>query len=156
MRLLLDTHVLLWWLADDRKLAKPAREIIANPNNDVHVSSASIWETAIKAALGRLDIELDDLEDAIVRNAFRPLPIGFRHAVTAGRLPSVIQHVRIDVCAIRPDDRPQLGIDRHGGEQHRVMPQRLEDRSAQVRLQVNLTLRAVRTILARLEQPHGR
>jgi len=89
VRLLLNTHVLLWWLADDRKLAKPAREIIANPNNDVHVSSASIWETAIKAALGRLDIELDDLEDAIVRNAFRPLPIGFRHAVPAGRLPSV-------------------------------------------------------------------
>ena len=89
MRLLLDTHVLLWWLADDRKLAKPAREIIANPDNDVHVSSASVWEAAIKAALGRLEIELDDLEDAIVRNGFRPLPVGFRHAITAGRLPSV-------------------------------------------------------------------
>ena len=89
MRLLLDTHVLLWWLADDRKLAKPARDIIANPDNDVHVSSASVWEAAIKAALGRLEIDLDDLEDAIVRNGFRPLPIGFRHAVTAGRLPSV-------------------------------------------------------------------
>ena len=89
MRLLLDTHVLLWWLADDRKLAKPAREIIANPDNDVHVSSASVWEAAIKAALGRLEIELDDLEDAIVQNGFRPLPVGFRHAITAGRLPSV-------------------------------------------------------------------
>ena len=89
MRLLLDTHVLLWWLADDRKLAKPAREIIANPDNDVHVSSASVWEAAIKAALGRLEIELDDLEDAIVRNGFRQLPFGFRHALTAGRLPSV-------------------------------------------------------------------
>jgi PIN domain nuclease of toxin-antitoxin system len=76
-------------LADDRKLGKPAREIIANPNNDVHVSSVSVWEAAIKAALGRLEIELDDLEDAIVQNGFRPLPIGFRHAVTAGRLPSV-------------------------------------------------------------------
>ena len=89
MRLLLDTHVLLWWLADDRKLRKAAREIIANPNNDVHVSSASVWEAAIKATLGRLEIELDDLEDAIVRNGFRALPIGFQHAVTAGRLPSV-------------------------------------------------------------------
>jgi PIN domain nuclease of toxin-antitoxin system len=76
-------------LADDRKLRKTAREIIANPNNDVHVSTASVWETAIKAALGRLEVELDDLEEAIVRNGFRPLPIGFRHAVTAGRLPSV-------------------------------------------------------------------
>jgi len=89
VRLLLDTHVLLWWLADDRKLAKPAREIIANPNNEVHVSSASVWEAAIKAALGRLEIELDDLEEAIVQNGFRQLPIGFRHALTAGRLPSV-------------------------------------------------------------------
>ena len=89
MRLLLDTHVLLWWLADDRKLGKTAREIIANPNNDVHVSTASVWEAAIKAALGRLEVELDDLEEAIVRNGFQPLPIGFRHAVTAGRLPSV-------------------------------------------------------------------
>lgn len=89
MRLLLDTHVLLWWLADDRKLGKTAREIIANPNNDVHVSTASVWEAAIKTALGRLEVELDDLEEAIVRNGFRPLPIGFRHAVTTGRLPSV-------------------------------------------------------------------
>jgi PIN domain nuclease of toxin-antitoxin system len=89
LRLLLDTHVLLWWLADDRKLAKAGREVIANPDNDVHVSSASVWEAAIKVALGRLEIELDDLEDAIVQNGFRPLPIGFRHAVTAGRLPSV-------------------------------------------------------------------
>jgi PIN domain nuclease of toxin-antitoxin system len=89
LRLLLDTHVLLWWLADDRKLAKAGREVIANPDNDVHVSSASVWEAAINVALGRLEIELDDLEDAIVQNGFRPLPIGFRHAVTAGRLPSV-------------------------------------------------------------------
>ena len=89
MQLLLDTHILLWWLSDDRKLAKSAREIIANPNNDVLVSSASVWEISIKTGLGRLEIELDDLEDAIVKNGFRPLPIGLRHAVTAGRLPTV-------------------------------------------------------------------
>jgi PIN domain nuclease of toxin-antitoxin system len=89
MRLLLDTHVLLWWLSDDRKLAKDARNIIANPSNDVLVSSASIWEITIKAALGRIEIEPDDLEGEIVRNGFRPLSIGFRHAVTAGRLPTV-------------------------------------------------------------------
>jgi len=89
VRLLLDTHILLWWLSDDRKLAKNARDIIANSSNDVLVSSASVWEIAIKAALGRIEIELDDLEDAIMRNGFRPLPIGFRHAVTVGRLPAV-------------------------------------------------------------------
>lgn len=89
MRLLLDTHVLLWWLSDDRKLATSGRQIIANPNNDVFVSSASVWEISIKRALGRLEIELDDLENAIARNGFRSLPIGFRHAMTAGRLPAV-------------------------------------------------------------------
>ena len=89
MRLLLDTHILLWWLADDRKLAKSGRAVIANPDNDVLVSSASLWEIAIKAAQGRLEVELDDLEEAIARNGFRSLPIGFRHALTAGCLPAV-------------------------------------------------------------------
>ena len=89
MRLLLDTHVLLWWMADERKLGKGAREIIANSENDVHVSSASLWEASIKLALGRLQIELDDLAEAIIRSGFRPLPIGFRHAVTAGHLPAI-------------------------------------------------------------------
>ena len=87
MRLLLDTYVLLWWLSDDRKLTKHGRDIIANRDNDVLVSSASVWEVAIKAALERIEIEIDDLEEAIARNGFRPLPIGFRHAVTVGRLP---------------------------------------------------------------------
>ena len=67
MRLLLDTHVLLWWLSDDRKLAKNAHNIIANPDNEVIVSSASAWEISIKRALGRLEIELDDLENVIVK-----------------------------------------------------------------------------------------
>jgi PIN domain nuclease of toxin-antitoxin system len=89
VRLLLDTHVLLWWLSDDRKLAQNGRDIIANPDNDILVSSVSAWEISIKAALGRLDIELDDLEEAIVRNGFRPIPIGFRHALTVGRLPNI-------------------------------------------------------------------
>jgi PIN domain nuclease of toxin-antitoxin system len=89
VRLLLDTHVLLWWLSDDRKLLKNARDIIANPDNDVLVSSASAWEISIKAALGRLEIELDDLDSAVVRNGFRQLPIGWRHALTAGRLPNI-------------------------------------------------------------------
>jgi PIN domain nuclease of toxin-antitoxin system len=88
VRLLLDTHVLLWWLSDDRKLAKNAREIIANPDNEVLVSSASVWEVAIKTTLGRIEVELGDLEDAIAHNGFRSLPIGFRHALTAGRLPA--------------------------------------------------------------------
>jgi len=89
VRLVLDTHILIWWLSDDRKLTRAAREIIANPNNEALVSAASVWEVAIKAALGRIEIELDDFEDEIVKSGFRPLPIGLRHAVTVGRLPAV-------------------------------------------------------------------
>jgi PIN domain nuclease of toxin-antitoxin system len=89
VRLLLDTHVLLWWLADDRHLSKEARTMIANGNNQLLVSAASIWEIAIKAGLGRINIELDDLEDAIVKSGFQPLPIAVQHAIRVGRLPDV-------------------------------------------------------------------
>jgi PIN domain nuclease of toxin-antitoxin system len=89
VRLLIDTHILIWWLADDRKLTRSARALIANPDNDVLVSAASLWEISIKAALGRLEIELDDLEQNIAANGFRPLPITYRHALTAGRLPAI-------------------------------------------------------------------
>ena len=89
MRLLLDTHILIWWLADDRKLARSTRAIIANPDNDVLVSAASRWEMSIKAALGRLEVELDDIEQNVAGNGFRSLPINYRHALTAGRLPAI-------------------------------------------------------------------
>jgi PIN domain nuclease of toxin-antitoxin system len=89
VRLLLDTHVLLWWLADDRKLSKDARTMIADANHQVLVSAASVWEVAIKTALKRIEIELDDLEDAILKSGFEPLPIAVRHAVRVGRLPDV-------------------------------------------------------------------
>lgn len=89
MRLLLDTNVLLWWLSDSPKLSKEARGIIANPANDMLVSSASIWEVAIKAALGRIEIELDELDDAIMKSGFQPLAISFQHAIGVSRLPGV-------------------------------------------------------------------
>jgi PIN domain nuclease of toxin-antitoxin system len=89
VRLLIDTHILIWWLADDRKLTRSARATIANPDNDVLVSAASLWEISIKVALGRLEVELDDLERNIADNGFRSLPINYRHAITAGRLPAI-------------------------------------------------------------------
>jgi PIN domain nuclease of toxin-antitoxin system len=89
VRLLLDTHILIWWLADNRKLTKNARVIIANPDNDVLVSAVSLWEISIKVALGRLEVELDDLEQNVVASGFRSLPINYRHALTAGRLPAI-------------------------------------------------------------------
>jgi PIN domain nuclease of toxin-antitoxin system len=89
VRLLLDTNVLLWWLSDHSALPGRAREIIADPGNDLLVSSASVWEIAIKAGLGRIEIELNHLEEAILKSGFQPLLISFRHALGVSRLPNV-------------------------------------------------------------------
>ena len=70
-------------------LSRSARAVIANPDNDVLVSAASFWEISIKLALGRLEVEFDDLEQNVSQNGFRSLPINFRHAITAGRLPAI-------------------------------------------------------------------
>ena len=87
MRLLLDTHTYLWWLADDASLSSAARSGIAAPESIVHVSAATIWEAEIKAALGRLDTNGADLADEIANNGFVELAITARHAAVAGRLP---------------------------------------------------------------------
>lgn len=85
MRLLLDTHVLLWWLADDPALSVQARRLIAN-EPEVLVSAASVWEIAIKRALGKLEVP-EDLLEAIDASGIGRLPIGLEHAVIAGALP---------------------------------------------------------------------
>lgn len=91
MRLLLDTHAWLWWLADDRRLGRRARQAITNPRTEVYVSAASAWEVSIKAALGKLRPQKADLEAEIAANGFTELPIRTRHALVAGRLPPVHQ-----------------------------------------------------------------
>ena len=87
MRLLLDTHVLVWWLADDETLGDEARSAIVDGNSVVMVSAASVWEIAIKRAAGRLDAP-GDLEAQLEQNRFVPLTIGIGHAVRAGALPA--------------------------------------------------------------------
>jgi PIN domain nuclease of toxin-antitoxin system len=86
VRLLLDTHVLLWWLADDRRLGTEARALIANADNTVYVSAASAWEISIKRALGKLKApaSLDGHVDAA---GFDKLDIAFLHGERAGALP---------------------------------------------------------------------
>lgn len=85
MRLLLDTHVLLWWLADE-PIAPAAAEAIADPANDVWVSAASIWEIGIRRAAGRLTF-IGDPVDVTEAAGFALLPIKPRHAVDAATLP---------------------------------------------------------------------
>lgn len=84
--LLLDTHALLWWLADDPALSPVARTAIAAGQTRVFVSAASAWEMSIKCAQGKLDIP-DDLEAELVTHRFQPLPITIAHALVAGCLP---------------------------------------------------------------------
>jgi PIN domain nuclease of toxin-antitoxin system len=87
MKLLLDSHAFLWWLADDPKLSKGAREALAAPSSIVHVSAATVWELAIKARRGKLDLEGANLVEEIEENAFVELPMTARHAFIAGSLP---------------------------------------------------------------------
>lgn len=86
MRLLLDTHVLLWWLADDQTLGDEARSAIGASDNLVFVSAATAWEMSIKQSLGKLDAP-SDLVDQVARNRFEPMPITLAHAYAAGALP---------------------------------------------------------------------
>lgn len=86
MRILLDTHVFLWWLRDDRRLGARVRAAVSAPRSEILVSAASIWEAAIKAALGKLAVD-GDLVAEIAANGFSELPISARHAQVAGGLP---------------------------------------------------------------------
>ena len=85
-RLLLDTHVFLWWRADDRRINAAARRAIAEADV-VFVSAASAWEAGIKIALGQLSIP-DSFEAGVSESGFEKLPIGFAHAEAAARLPA--------------------------------------------------------------------
>lgn len=87
-RLLLDTHVLLWWLADDPKLGPHARQLIQDERNEVFVSAASAWEISIKKAMGKLKAP-DDLDGIVEEEGFDKLPISFFHGERAGNLPSL-------------------------------------------------------------------
>jgi PIN domain nuclease of toxin-antitoxin system len=90
VRVLLDTHTLLWWLDGDRRLSRRARRAIAATDTSVLVSAASAWEISTKARLGKLPgaIEVAAQLAAILRQQdFEPLPIGIVHALRAGSLP---------------------------------------------------------------------
>jgi PIN domain nuclease of toxin-antitoxin system len=87
VKLLLDSHAFLWWLAEDPKLSAGARQAVADPSATVHVSAATVWELAIKAALGKLELDGADLVVEIEENDFVELPMTARHAHAAATLP---------------------------------------------------------------------
>lgn len=89
MRLLLDTHAFLWWLAGDRHLSRKAQAAIAAEDGEVFVSAASAWEIATKYRLGKLPgaaVIVDDIAGAITSQSFIALAITVVHATRAGSL----------------------------------------------------------------------
>ena len=112
MRLMLDTHALIWALEGGARLSRVARRAIEDPRNEVFVSAASAWEIAIKKAMGRLRIP-DDLIDAVDRSGFVRRPLGFAEAERLKRLPHhhrdpfdrmLIAHAMEEKCAMVTKD----------------------------------------------------
>ena len=90
MRLLLDTHAFLWWVADSRRLSEPAYRAIADEENDIAVSAASAWEIATKHRLGKLpsaDALAHDIGAHIVGQGFDEMSITVDDVSSAGTLP---------------------------------------------------------------------
>lgn len=89
MKLLLDTHTLLWWWTNDPQLTAKAKRLIASEGNTVLVSAASAWEIATKTRLGKLEIgpmALQRFHDLVQSDGFAHLPMTWQHAVHAGGL----------------------------------------------------------------------
>ena len=91
MKYLLDTHILLWAVTDDVKLSLEARRIIEDLNNELLFSAASIWEVAIKSALGRSDFQIDSslLRRSLLDNGYSELAITGKHAAETQYLPDI-------------------------------------------------------------------
>ena len=88
MRLLLDAHALLWWLADDPSLDRNARDLIADPANEVIVSAVTVWEIAIKRATGKLSVP-EGLAAVLERSGFIEAPVTAADAERAGGLEAI-------------------------------------------------------------------
>lgn len=87
MKLLLDTHALLWWLTDDGQLRGQARDLVEDPGNDVLISMVSLWEIAVKTRVGKLEADIRQILDAVQHEGFTLLDIGMAHLVTLAELP---------------------------------------------------------------------
>ena len=91
MKLLLDTHLLLWAAGEPSRLSRKARTLIANPQNELLFSAASLWEVAIKRGLGRSDFQVDArlLRRGLLDNGYSELPIVSDHVVATESLPPI-------------------------------------------------------------------
>ncbi len=116
MRYLLDTHAFLWWITDDGRLSRDARELIKDRRNTLYLSAASGWEIAIKARLGRLQLAEDPekvIPEQMSINAIEALPVQIGHALRVYGLP---QHHkdpfdRLLVAQSQMEDLPIISAD---------------------------------------------
>jgi len=88
VKILLDTHALLWWLTDSDRLGEKARKLVADPANDILVSMASFWEIAVKIRVGRLEADLEEIMTAVSSEGFTLLEIARSHCRTLMTLPA--------------------------------------------------------------------
>ncbi|MBX3695754.1 MAG: type II toxin-antitoxin system VapC family toxin [Steroidobacteraceae bacterium] len=91
MKLLLDTHLLLWAAGQPKRLSSATRALLGNPENELFFSAASMWEIVIKSGLGREDFQADArvLRRGLLDNGYKELPIGSDHAVAVETLPAL-------------------------------------------------------------------
>lgn len=125
MKYLLDTHTLLWFLADDKRLSRHARRLIENPNNDRLLSIASLWEIAIKVRIGKLDLTepFDRLfPEQLLLNSVEILHITVDSLVKLTTLPFYPRHRnphdqhtdpfdRLIIAQALVEDLPIIGLD---------------------------------------------
>lgn len=116
-KFILDTHVFIWWIQDNIQLSKKAKKIIADPGNEIHISSASIWEMAIKCKLGKLKItnfSEEFLTKQIIGNSFSFLPISLQHSFRIYELEifhkdpfdhMLIAQAQVENCALISKDK---------------------------------------------------
>jgi PIN domain nuclease of toxin-antitoxin system len=116
MRLLLDTHMVLWTLTGSARLPRAARRLLGDPDNECFVSAASTWEIAIRSGLGKSPLSLApaDLEAAIVDAGLRPLPITLMHslAIEAVQLPHSDPFDRLLLAQCHVETLRLLTVDR--------------------------------------------
>jgi PIN domain nuclease of toxin-antitoxin system len=117
VKLLLDTHLLLWAAGEPRRLSKQARTLIDNPDNELLFSAASLWEVAIKRGLGREDFKVDArlLRRGLLDNGYSELPIRSDHVVATESLPPIHKDPfdRILVAQATVEGITLLTIDSH-------------------------------------------
>jgi PIN domain nuclease of toxin-antitoxin system len=86
VKLLLDTHAALWWLADDDRIGEEVVRHLTDDTNQVLISAVVVWEVAIKRSLGKLDAP-EDLAPTLVGAGAQPLPVTLEHAAAVEKLP---------------------------------------------------------------------